>query len=219
MNSCAFDFKGCIEIRELLGKKANDEQKLLEYLEEVPVDSIYYHTHSYFLRHFFIAGPYPNDFANWAAIQVRDRVLGEKLGVVTPSSNKTLEDIRLDLIDIVDGHLSETKYIPFAMYGQPFHFMTSKIIEIPTGLSANTLDEFADILEKVDASAIYNHIFEARMRGNKGRTDFSIWFEDILGKHELAEKLEMLDSYMFSLENLRLKILDLCKAELAHEEK
>jgi len=38
----------CIEIKELLGKKADDEQELLELIEEVPLDSIYYHTHSYF---------------------------------------------------------------------------------------------------------------------------------------------------------------------------
>jgi len=63
----------CIEIKKLLGKKADDEQELLELIEEVPLDSIYYHTHSYFLRHYYIAGAYPNDFDDWAAIQVRDR--------------------------------------------------------------------------------------------------------------------------------------------------
>ena len=50
-----FHFMCCIEIKELLGKRADDEQELLELIEEVPIDSIYYHTHSYFLRHFHIA--------------------------------------------------------------------------------------------------------------------------------------------------------------------
>ena len=76
-----FLFVGCWELREMLGRSARDEQQLLEAIEEVPSDSIYYHTHSFFLRHKYIAGPYPNDFATWAAIQVRDRVLGEKLGI------------------------------------------------------------------------------------------------------------------------------------------
>jgi len=79
-----FRFIGCIEIKELLGVKATDEAKLLELIEEVPLDSIYYHTHSYFLRHFYITGRYPNDFATWVAFQVRDRVLAEKLAYVTP---------------------------------------------------------------------------------------------------------------------------------------
>ena len=47
-----FHFKGCVEIKELLGKKAVDEQQLLDIVEEAPIDSIYYHMHSYFLRHY-----------------------------------------------------------------------------------------------------------------------------------------------------------------------
>jgi hypothetical protein len=79
-----FVFVGCWELREMLGRSARDERQLLEAIEEVPLDSIYYHTHSFMLRHKYIAGPYPNDFATWAAIQVRDRVLGEKLGILSP---------------------------------------------------------------------------------------------------------------------------------------
>ena len=73
-----FKFIGCIEVKELLGLKADNEAQLLEWIEEVDLDSIYYHMHSYFLRHVYLSGPYPNDFANWAAIELRDRVLGEK---------------------------------------------------------------------------------------------------------------------------------------------
>lgn len=210
-----FNFMGCIEIKELLGEKVNDEQKLLELIEEVPIDSIYYHTHSYFLRHYYIAGLYPNDFANWAAIQVRDRVLGEKLASVTPLPNKSIEDIRSDLIEIIDQHLFNIKIVPFVVYGEPFYFMKSQIIEVPTGLVANNLKEFTEALKIVDASAIYNHIFEARLRDRQGRSDFSIWLDQVLGLKELSEKFEMVDSYMYSLEGLRKKLLELCGIELA----
>jgi septum formation topological specificity factor MinE len=210
-----FHFMGCVEIRELLGKKANDEQKLLELIEDVPIDSIYYHTHSYFLRHFYISGPYTNDFANWAAIQARDRVLGERLAFVTPSGNKTLEDIRAELIDVIDHHISVSKSVNFVMRGQPFYFMKSRIIEIPTGIVVSNLNEFINALREVDASAIYNHLFEARLRDRLGRSDFSIWIEDAVGLKGLAEKIETLDSYMYSLEALRGRLLDLCEKEIA----
>lgn len=209
-----FHFIGCIEIKELLGKRADDEQELLELIEEVPTDSIYYHTHSYFLRHFYIAGTYPNDFADWAVVQVRDRVLGEKLAAVTPSGDKTIEDIRFDLMDIIDKHLSQIKIVPSIVYGQPFHFMQSRIIEVPTGVIASNLEGFSEALKTVDASAIYNHIFEARLRDRLGRSDFSIWIEQILGRKELADKFEALDSYMYSLEGLREKLVYLCQEEL-----
>ena len=208
-----FEFKGCIEIKELLGKKADDELKLLELIEEVPIDSIYYHIHSYFLRHRYITEPYPNDFANWAAIQVRDRVLGEKLASVTSERFKSLEDIRLELADIIDNHLSTIHTIPFVVYGQPFYFMKSRIIEITTDVSVTSFQEFKEALKTIDISAIYNHIFEASLRIRKGRSDFSIWFEEALGKKELASKIELVDSYMYSLEGLRKRLLEFCEEE------
>ena len=208
-----FDFKGCIEIKELLGKKSDDELELMELIEEVPIDSIYYHMHSYFLRHRYIAGPYSNDFANWTAIQVRDRVLGEKLASVTPEQFKSLEEIRLELIEIIDEHLSIIHTIPFVVYGEPFYFMKSIIIEVPTDVGVSTFQEFKEALKIVDASAIYNHIFEARLRVRRGRSDFAIWLEEALGRKELAGKFEMIDSYMYSLEGLRNKLLELCEVE------
>ena len=213
MNMDKFEFRGCIEVKELLGKKADDELELLELIEEVPIDSIYYHMHSYFLRHRYIAEPYPNDFANWAAMQVRDMVLGEKLASVTSERFKSLEEIRLELVDIIDKHLSTINIIPFVVYGQPFYFMKSRIIEVPTDVSVTTFQEFKEALMTIDASAIYNHIFEARLRIRKGRSDFSEWLEEALGKKELAGKFEMIDSYMYSLEGLRTKLLELCEEE------
>ncbi len=209
-----FHFMGCIEIKELLGKKADDEQQLLELIEEVPIDSIYYHTHSYFLRHYYISGEYPNDFANWAAIQVRDRVLGEKLADVNSSGVKTLEDIRSEFVEIIDGHLSQSQTVPAVVYGQPFYFMQSHIIEVPTGVSVAGLPEFTEVLKTIDASAIYNHVFEARLRDKKGRSDFALWIEQVLGARDLADKFEMVDSYMYSLEGLRKKLLGLCDVQL-----
>ena len=211
----AFEFTGCIEIKELLGKKADDELKLLELIEEVPIDSIYYHMHSYFLRHRYVTEPYPNDFANWAALQVRDRVLGEQLASVTSGRFKSLEDIRLELIDIIDKHLSTLHTIPFIGNGQPFYFMNSKIIEIPTCVRVTTFDAFKEALRTVDVSAIYNHVFEARLRVRKGKSDFAIWLGENLGKQELANKIELIDSYMYSLEGLRNKLVEICEREPA----
>lgn len=209
----AFEFKGCIEIKELLGKKADDELKLLELIEEVPTDSLYYHMHSYFLRHRYVTGPYPNDFANWAALQVRDRVLGEQLASVTSGRFKSLDDIRLELIDIIDKHLFTLHTIPFTGYGQPFYFMKSTIIEIPTGVRVTTFGEFKKALKTVDVSAIYNHVFEARLRIRKGRSDFALWLEEALGRQELASKIESVDSYMYSLEGLRNKLVEICERD------
>ncbi|MBU1122755.1 MAG: DUF5752 family protein [Candidatus Omnitrophota bacterium] len=213
-----FEFKGCVEIKKLLGKRADDEHQLMDLIEDVSVDSIYYHTHSFFLRHYYLVGSYPNDFANWAAIQVRDHVLGEKLaGVTAYGYSRGVEDIRAQLIEIIDAHLSDIKVIPAVVYGQPFYFMESEILEISTGVEVSCMEEFIEALKIVDASAIYNHMFEARLRVKKGRSDFSIWIDEALGMKALAEKVEKIDSYMHSLEGLRNKLVDICNREFRNE--
>lgn len=208
-----FTFIGCTEVRELLGLRADTEVQLMEMLEDIPPDSIYYHMHSYFLRHVYLAGPYPNDFANWAAIQLRDRVLGEKLATIYISPEKTIEDIRLELIETIDSHLCKLKVVPTASNGSSFHFIKSEIVEIPLGKEATDLFEFIEILKDIHASAVYYHIFEARIRVRRGRNDFSIWLDDTLGRPELGERIENIDFYMHSLESLRTRILELCRQE------
>jgi hypothetical protein len=205
-----FLFTGCWELRQMLGRSARDERQLLEAIEEVPLDSIYYHTHSFFLRHKYIAGPYPNDFATWAAIQVRDRVLGEKLGVLDPFEFKDLESLRAAIVGIIEDHLSHLQIIPRVIYEEPFHFMLSRITAVSTGLESRTLTEFRETLASVDASVIYYHTFEAILRLGRRNGDFAIWIEQQLELPDLAEKIAHLDPYMISLESIRHRLIRLC---------
>jgi hypothetical protein len=205
-----FVFVGCWELREMLGRSARDERQLLEAIEEVPLDSIYYHTHSFLLRHKYIAGPYPNDFATWAAIQVRDRVLGEKLGILSPYDFQNLESLRAEIVTIISDHLSKLQIIPRVIYEEPFHFMQSRIISAPMGLQVHTLAEFREVLAAVDASVIYYHTFEAILRLGKPKGDFALWMEEQLGLPELGERISKIDPYRISLESVRSRILNHC---------
>ncbi|HMK64376.1 MAG TPA: DUF5752 family protein [Thermodesulfobacteriota bacterium] len=205
-----FFFSGCWELKEMLGRTARDEQQLLEIIEDLPLESIYYHTHSFFLRHKYIAGPYPNDFATWAAIQVRDKVLGEKLGILSPFDYNNLEGLRIEIVSIIEEHLSKLQIIPRAVYGEPFYFMQSRIVENPTGLSATSLDQFREILSITDPSVVYYHTFEAILRLQHLRGDFPVWIGEQLGLHELAKAISQLDLYMSNLESIRQKIITLC---------
>ncbi|MBI4279273.1 MAG: hypothetical protein HY660_12535 [Armatimonadetes bacterium] len=206
-----FGFTGCIELREMLGRSAWDERELLIGIEEVPGDSIFYHTHSYFLRSRYLAAPYPNDFATWAAIQVRDRVLGERLAVIDPFEFADVETLRAEIITVIDTHLAALQMIPRVVYGQPFEFMRSTIIEIPTGIAARTLQEFRDALERVDLSVIYYHFFEPVSRR---RHDPASWLEHALGLPHLAAQVGRLNPYVGSLEGFRARLIALCDEAL-----
>lgn len=212
-----FRFTGCSELREILGEEAEDEKRLVELLEAVPLDSIYFHTHSYFLRHSYVERVYPNDFAQWVAMEVRDHVLGERLAVVDLFEFEGLDALRAELISIIDDHLSRTPIVPRVIFGEPFYFNQSRILAVPTGLEVRTLREFRHALGEVEVSAIYFHIFEARHRLKGEESDFSEWIRQSLGMPELAEKLRAINPYLGSLERLRSALLTVCDEFLARE--
>lgn len=212
-----FVFVGCIELKEILGEWAKDEKELVDLLEEVSLDSVYYHTHSYFLRHRYLPTPYTNDFATWAALEVRDQVLAEKLAVVDPFEFSSLESLRDEMISIIDEHLSRMAIVPGVVFGEPFYFKQSRFIEVPTARQASTLREFRSALSEVDASTIYFHMFEARIRLHRQDSDFSIWIEKNLGFPELAARIRSVHPYVGSLERLRSRLLVVCDEFLSKE--
>lgn len=209
-----FEFIGCIELREMLGRTAWDERELLVGIEEVPHDSIYYHTHSSFLRSRYLQAPYPNDFATWAAIQLRDRVLGERLAVVDPFDFQDVERLRTELVTIVDDHLASLQTVPRIVYGEPFHFMRSTIIEIPTGIAVRTLAEFRSALTGVDLSTIYYHFFEPIQRRRRTDTEPAAWLERELGLTEVPARFRRLNPYVSSLDTMRMQLIAICDEAL-----
>jgi hypothetical protein len=214
-----FLFKECSELREILGEEAYDEKRLVELLETVPLDSIYFHTHSYFLRHSYVERVYPNDFSQWVAMEVRDHVLGERLAVVDPFEYEELDALRAQLISIIDDHLSRTPIVPRVMFGEPFYFNKSLIIQVPTRIEVRTLQEFRNALSEVEVSAIYFHVFEARHRLKHEESDFSAWIQHSLGMPDLAEKLRTINPYLGSLERVRSALLTVCDEFLNREHK
>jgi hypothetical protein len=212
-----FVFTGCVEVRQALQRIAIDERELMDRLEEVPAGSVFYHTHGYFLRHRPITTAYGNDFAAWVAVQVRDQALSERLAVVNPFEFSSLEALREELVTVVHDHLRRLRIVPRVESGEPFHFQQSHIVEVELGAPAATLAEFRDGLASVDASAIYFHMVEARARLGRRAGDFAEWIRTSLGRPELAERIERLDTYMTSLERVRARVLSLVDAELEKE--
>jgi len=209
-----FHFVACLELREFVGVRAENERQLADLIEEVPLESIYYHTHAFFLRHKFVAGPYHNDFATWAAVQVRDRVLGERLAMVDPAELGSLPALREELASVIDEHLRHLQDVPRIIFGEPFDFIQSRIVEIPTGIQVRTLQEFRDALLEVDASAVYFHLVAAQVRLGRGRNDFAAWLEAGLGLPALAARVQALDPYAGTLERTRARLVQLCDEAL-----
>ena len=212
-----FRFLGCIELREILGVRARDERELMELIEQVPASSIYYHTHSIFLRHHRVPGAYPNDFANWVAGQVGDQVLGERLAVIDPFEFPDLEQLREELVSDIAEHISALHPVPRVVFGEPFFFVQSHVAEVPLDIEVRSLAEFHRAVQAVDASSIYFHMLEARVRRGKRHGDFVEWLEEALGLTTQAEQVARINPYLGGLERIRSEILRVLEAMSGEE--
>ncbi len=210
----AFVFLGGVELREALDLHALDERELLDRVREASADSIVFHTYGYFLRHRPSTTAYGNDFARWAALEVQDHVLAERLAVVDPFGFATPDALREELATIIHDHVGGVETVVRVPFARGFHFQRSHMVEVPLGLRAATLREFHDGLAVVDASAIYLHTVDARIRRGRPRGDFAEWLNEALGMPALAERVARIDAYLTSLERVRGRLLSLVEAAL-----
>ncbi|MBI4635232.1 MAG: hypothetical protein HY727_02680 [Candidatus Rokubacteria bacterium] len=208
--SWPFVFVGCVELRQALDAHAHDARELGQRLQEVPADSVFFHTYGYLLRHRPLTIAYGNDFARWAAVELGDQRLAERLAIVDPLAFAGLEALRGELVTIIHDHLREAGGAA-ARADAPgaFHFQQSHIVEVDLGLRATTLEEFREALAGVDASAIYLHMVEARVRRGRRAGDFGEWLREALGLATLADQAERIDAYMATLERVRARLLAL----------
>jgi hypothetical protein len=208
--SPAFEFWGCSEIRQSLGLRANTELHLMELIASVPAESIYYHTVRSLLRRRVVPTAFPDDFATWVAVELRDLGLAERLAFPSPFDFPDIESFRDSLLAIFDDHLSRLSVVPGTLYGNPFHFLRSHLVAVPLDTRANDLESLRNAMAEVDDSSIYFHAVECAAQGRQPQSTFTAWVHVALGRPELAAELR-LDPFIFSLQQLRahlLRILD-----------
>jgi hypothetical protein len=202
-----FYFHTRLNLVELLGKKARNLEELLEGLREVPDSSIYYHTHRFLQQHHYLSPEPPNDFAFWVTNSLGLDRVGEMLASVDTVRFRSIKGLREKFLEILEPIVLAHNYRSVeCQEGEEFHFMSCRTFVLPTPYQARNLKEFRDVLRKVSINSIYFHIFEARLRLERGDNDFSYWFEGI-GQKELAEEISRLDPYTITLEGLRNKII------------
>jgi hypothetical protein len=209
-----FVFLGCLEVREILGVEARDERQLLEHLHQVPDQCVFSHLSGALLHRAVLPEAYPNDFALWAATELRDLRLAERLALIDLFDAGSVEAARTHLMATVEDHLRHLPPAAGAGRAQPFRFMQVHVVPVPTGHQARSLREFRDALSEVDASALFFHLIEARYRLGRGQGDFAEWIATSLRQPALAEALARIDPHVGSLERLRDRHLTLLDTAL-----
>jgi len=213
-----FVVKDCALIAIATGRRALTLRELHDLLLTVTPDSIYYHFWGNLLQPRFEEREYNNDFAAWAWYSLHEAVLAERLAVIDPTESKDLEELRQQLLEIIEERLDEREALAWISSGDSFEFIRSQIVVFDTGKRANTPEELAAILPDISPSSIFYHFIDSRRRLTHHRDDFSFWLSSFKESYqELYDKLTAIDPYFDSLAHLKARLVNLFETYCSKE--
>jgi hypothetical protein len=176
-------------------------------LRTCPDASIFYHTFQSIEAHHYTS--FSSDFAQWALSACNEPALAEQLAVVDLRDIVSLEDLRNILVGIVDEHLRRHPQAADRKAFEAFYFSEAKEVAVPFGSPVWTLPELAAGIRLLGHQSLHYHFINSRLRLHLRTNDFSHWIEQSLGWPWLAARLNRLDFYNNTLDELREDILAL----------
>jgi hypothetical protein len=204
-----FYIKDCALIAIATGKRAQNLRELIEHLRSIDQKSIYYHFWGGLLRPRFDDPEYHNDFGIWVAHSLHNKILAERLAVIDPVEFDTLEDLRNELIEIIDESLDETEFPAWAKRDDQFEFMEYQIVVFNTKNSVQHPVNFVTVLPKISVGSIFYHFIDGRRRNPNMVDDFQNWLTSFGDKYtELIYMIGEIDPYFTSLKKLREELAD-----------
>jgi hypothetical protein len=207
-----FYVKDCALAAIATGMKVRSLIELRDKLQVIPPSSIYFHFWGGRLRTSFEHYEYHNDFSSWVHYHLHDDVLAERLELLNPHEFADIEELRAELIELIDDRLDEREVIPWVKSDEQFHFIDSKIVIFQTRHQINVPEELIQVLPLLTRSSLFYHVIDAARRTANHMDDFCEW----LGGHqeryrELIDALHRIDPYPISLGHLQKKMLEVAK--------
>jgi hypothetical protein len=211
-----FYFNSAAHLLRIGREKAITLMELLEAIRACPESSIFQHTFQTLAEHHFITGGFSNDFSHWAFASCNEVELAEQLAAIDVREFTSIATLRERLIHIVESYLQKNPRAASRVAMEPFYLMASDLVVVPTPYVARNLEEFVDGLRKVSIHAIYYHFIDARLRLKLNSSDFSVWLEKELDLSQAADKVNRIDIYTSTLEDVRRGILKVVETEMGH---
>ncbi len=202
-----FYFNSAAHLLRIGRERANNLTELLEALRTCPNDSIFQHTFQTLQEHHFIREGFSNDFAHWAFAACNEVGLAERLAALDVREFTSIPDLRNRLVAIVEDYLKRNQRARDRTALEPFYFCASDTVVIPTPFVARNLEEFISSLKKVSIHSIHYHFIEARLRIKLNSNDFSVWLEEEMDLGAVADRMNRIDIYTSTLNDVRDQIL------------
>jgi len=209
-----FRFFDQVHLKELTGIKAKNLKELVDIMRNAPDSIVHYHTHHFLEEHHYLTPEPANDFAVWVSDVLGDEILGEKLASIDILEFPTMSALRDRIVNVIGEHISSGQEVRKAPEGKEFYFMKSASVVMSTHYVARDLREFVEALCKLSLGSLYFHIFESRLRLGRVTNDFSVWMKDSLEEQELAEAIEKVNPYTYTLEGVRSQLIKLIEKHI-----
>ncbi len=205
--------KDCDLLAIATGARAQNLKELRNNLLTCHPGCIYYHFWGGLVRPKFTDPEFNNDFAQWANRGIHDKKLAETLGVLDPTVFKDIEDLRNELIEIIEERLDESEYLTWSHSDRQFNFIRSEIVVFDTKYLIKKPEQLPRVVSKLSVNSIFYHFIDARRRSQQGDDDFRSWLLTIDGGYkDLCNKLAELDPYFITLTELRNHITEIFKS-------
>jgi hypothetical protein len=199
-----FILRGCALLAIATGRRAQTLRELRDHLQSADPACVYYHFWGDMLRPSFDEPEFSNDFASWARHGLHDHRLAERLGVIDPTDFSDLEELRQEVVDVIEERLDEGESVPWARADQQFHFLRSQIVIFNLKTRVRKPNRLADIIPKMSAGSIFYHFIDARRRTDYNLDDFRAWLWGFGDEYRpLIDEIALLDPYFSSIAELR----------------
>lgn len=199
-----FDVKDCALLRIATGEHAQNLSELRDKLLNVHPESIYYHFWGRKLRPRFTDPEYNNDFAEWAYQSLHDAELSERLSVIDPSHTSIPEELRAELIEVIDKCLYERETVPASRQDEQFYFVRAQIVVFDTDCVIHKPEELTGFIDKLSDGSIFYHFINAARRTKNRTNDFSAWLTDIgNGYVDLSALISAIEPYFLNMTDIR----------------
>lgn len=199
-----FLVKDCALAAIATGERAVRLDEFRDKLARIHIGCVYHHFWGSRLHNRFAHPDYHNDFSFWAHHGLHDDILAERLNILDPNGYKNLEDLRLDLLEVVDTRLEEQDFVPVSSKDNQFYFIRSNTIVFGTPYKINHPSELSEVLAHLPTTSIFLHFIEARRRTPTSTDDFSTWLLGFNGQYaKLINELKEIDPYFHALPEIK----------------
>lgn len=200
--------KDCEILNIATGVRAQNLEELREAINQIGPESLYHHFWAKKLRPGFEQSEFNNDFASWAYEKLHDTKLAERLSLINPGMLSNIEDLRSNLVEVIEKTLKENNSVEKSKESEKFQFTESQIVLFDTEHEISKPEELTELIPSLSKGSIYYHFIESK----NGPENIKTFITKSGDKYvELANELSDVDPYFFTLSELQSKVTQIFK--------